>query len=922
MKMIQIATKFQDTAPAALPQLGRGTAATLGSVEGGGRFAEMLQGRNPARLEASTQADSKGAAQADSKRAAQTDSKGAAQADSKGAARVDPKGAAQVDPKGAAQQSPTFRPVGILRQQNSFGAPASAAGGGKQDPQQAVAADTAWSKADAAGATPDPQSASAAQVAGSQAELAANQGPSRRAFQSLNQFVAIDARTPQQTAGESAGKNGVVPDTAQGTDRMKMLSEFQRISLAADAREGTASFDAQQGRSISVATAAEAKKVSTPAGKAKGSDREAGRLSARKSLAAEAQESAPLTAAAQQAVPGIALATAKDAGVFQVAAHNVPGPTEPVGLALAVPAQHANREVTEQPAVAQSEEATPMGVKPTPATGAATLLQGLQPEPSGSKEAVSQEAVSRAAVVPDAAAIETPGKKTAAKEAVSDRSAATVTSAASPVSNEGGALLAKGPGSAQGNPASKPVAAAPRESAQVGAGQGQNGAGLQVKLSPAALKGENGVVPQVKPSPASPRVEAERVEVVQKGSMDSAALDKLRAASTQAAPDNLQKADSQGEAVRPVTTAAPEKEQQVTAAPAKEQPVAAASAKEQPVAAAPVKEQPVAAAPAKEQPVAAAPVKEQPVAAAPDKGQQVAAASDGKLPGPALPGLNGTSGQQEQVTVEAAPADAAPLPDRSAQGAADSMGPPRAAMGFHGTYAAGRGVAEQTGTKSEAPVEEPASKTAATIGAAKFVPFQGSAGQDDSGAAGKKGNPEQKAQAGAGAPVQPQGIGMPATAGSEAPPPEAKPVNLKSALHESILAQIKDGVVTHDDKGNGQISIRLNPGELGELKIQVRMDDNRLRVEVQADNKMVKDLLMSNLDSLKDSLTSKHFTMEGFDVSTGGGGFNSPLPEQKGSPRQQSQLRSARAGAYPDQGESTRVSYLTGEVNNLLDVRF
>ena len=163
---------------------------------------------------------------------------------------------------------------------------------------------------------------------------------------------------------------------------------------------------------------------------------------------------------------------------------------------------------------------------------------------------------------------------------------------------------------------------------------------------------------------------------------------------------------------------------------------------------------------------------------------------------------------------------------------------------------------------------------------------------------------------------------MPATAGTEAPPPVAKPVNLNSALHDSILAQIKDGVVTHDDKGNGQMSIRLNPGELGELKIQVRMDDNRLRVEVQADNKMVKDLLLSNLDSLKDSLASKNFTMAGFDVSTGGGGFNSPLPEQKGSPRQQSQLRSARAGAYPDQGGSTRVSYLTGEVNNLLDVRF
>jgi flagellar hook-length control protein FliK len=233
-------------------------------------------------------------------------------------------------------------------------------------------------------------------------------------------------------------------------------------------------------------------------------------------------------------------------------------------------------------------------------------------------------------------------------------------------------------------------------------------------------------------------------------------------------------------------------------------------------------------------------------------------------------------------------------------------------------------VTEQGATAPDkASVEVAGSKTVTTGMTAKFVPAQGSAGQDGSGDPGKKGHPEQKAQGGTDATIQPQGIGLRVEATTEAPLPEAKPVSLKSALHESILAQVKDGVLTHDGKGNGQMSIRLNPGELGELKIQVRMEDNRLRVEVQADNRMVKDLLMSNLDSLKESLTAKNFSMEGFDVSTGaGGGFNSPLPEQKGSPQQQASLRSARAGNYSDQGDTGRVNYLTGEANNLLDVRF
>jgi flagellar hook-length control protein FliK len=303
---------------------------------------------------------------------------------------------------------------------------------------------------------------------------------------------------------------------------------------------------------------------------------------------------------------------------------------------------------------------------------------------------------------------------------------------------------------------------------------------------------------------------------------------------------------------------------------------------------------------------------------APERGTQVPAASGGIVKAPVVAELNGAVSPVQEAVNEAA---ATASPDRFAQVPADAKGP-HAAMGFHGTYAAVRGVTEQADSKQNAPVEEVGTKAASTAGTAKFVPFQGSTSQDGSGDPGKKGHPEQKAQVAAGAPVQPQGVGVQLEpVNTQAPLPEAKPVNLKSALHESILSQIKDGVVSQDFKGNGQMSIRLNPGELGELKIQVRMDDNRLHVEVHADNRMVKDLLLSNLDSLKDSLTSKNFTMEGFDVSTGGG-FNSPLPEQKENPRQQAFNRSARAGAYPDQGEETKVNYLTGEVNNLLDVRF
>jgi flagellar hook-length control protein FliK len=216
-----------------------------------------------------------------------------------------------------------------------------------------------------------------------------------------------------------------------------------------------------------------------------------------------------------------------------------------------------------------------------------------------------------------------------------------------------------------------------------------------------------------------------------------------------------------------------------------------------------------------------------------------------------------------------------------------------------------------------------ATGTAAPAPQARSASFSGfSAGRDGSGSGEEKGNTEQKAQQSASSANPFPGVGPAPEASSSAAPSEVKPTHTRDALHESILSQVRDGVVRHDGKGNGEMSLRLNPGELGELKIQVRMEDNRVRIEVQADNKMVKDLLMSNLDSLKESLTSRNFSMEGFDVSTGGG-FNSPLNEQQGNPQQQQpRTRLAQSGGYAEGSEPARVNYLNDEGDNLLNVRF
>lgn len=155
------------------------------------------------------------------------------------------------------------------------------------------------------------------------------------------------------------------------------------------------------------------------------------------------------------------------------------------------------------------------------------------------------------------------------------------------------------------------------------------------------------------------------------------------------------------------------------------------------------------------------------------------------------------------------------------------------------------------------------------------------------------------------------------------PEPQPKMEGTKTALSESILAQIKDGVVAHDAKGHNRITISLKPAELGELKINVSMVDQRLKVEVVAENRMVKDVLMGNLDSLKESLLKQNLTMDKFDVQTGvGHGFNQSSGDEKWVPRNQSHKNFTSVAGPIDEGAEQKAGYLTTGNNSLVDVRF
>jgi flagellar hook-length control protein FliK len=107
----------------------------------------------------------------------------------------------------------------------------------------------------------------------------------------------------------------------------------------------------------------------------------------------------------------------------------------------------------------------------------------------------------------------------------------------------------------------------------------------------------------------------------------------------------------------------------------------------------------------------------------------------------------------------------------------------------------------------------------------------------------------------------------PSQAVSAAPAVEEPATTL---TREQIAGQVREKLAEHRfTADNGQVTLRLHPAELGELKISMRMDDQRLRVEIVAENRTVKDALMENLGSLKEALARQNVEMKQFDVSTG-----------------------------------------------------
>lgn len=154
------------------------------------------------------------------------------------------------------------------------------------------------------------------------------------------------------------------------------------------------------------------------------------------------------------------------------------------------------------------------------------------------------------------------------------------------------------------------------------------------------------------------------------------------------------------------------------------------------------------------------------------------------------------------------------------------------------------------------------------------------------------------------------------------------PDEVRLALPEQVSRRVSEHLSQHElRQGQDQISLKLSPEHLGNLQVHLRMEDQRLKLEIVAENRGVRDALLQQADDLRESLSRQNIRMDAFDVTTGTG---SNLSQQsQGWRRMAAEYQpytsrynggSAERGLVA--GAQASMQYFAPQYQSTIDVRF
>lgn len=149
-------------------------------------------------------------------------------------------------------------------------------------------------------------------------------------------------------------------------------------------------------------------------------------------------------------------------------------------------------------------------------------------------------------------------------------------------------------------------------------------------------------------------------------------------------------------------------------------------------------------------------------------------------------------------------------------------------------------------------------------------------------------------------------------------------------LPERVAHQVRERLNQHEVKqGSQQITLTLSPENLGELKMSLNLQGQRLSVEILTENRLVRDAILQHSDSLKESLARQNIAVESFDVTangrgSGNSGHNQDAWKELARQKQQQHFWSSNSGYHPEPLESQKnpLAYRAGNEQAMLDIHY
>lgn len=97
---------------------------------------------------------------------------------------------------------------------------------------------------------------------------------------------------------------------------------------------------------------------------------------------------------------------------------------------------------------------------------------------------------------------------------------------------------------------------------------------------------------------------------------------------------------------------------------------------------------------------------------------------------------------------------------------------------------------------------------------------------------------------------------------------------LGRTLDDSVMNQVNEKLNTAIRSGINEVRIQLRPESLGDVKCQIRMEGDIVIVKFQVESQQVKQIIESNMQSLKDTLAQQNLQTGSFDVDVGGNAWS------------------------------------------------